>query len=216
MARRSQTAASPEAGPAGAPELSAPDDVPAALRALRARLGLSQQELAARLGVAKLSVLRWEHGRTRPSPALWSRIASLIPPTAARAAPLQAAASEPAGAPPGNAFIGREAELAAIGGLLGETRLLTLTGPAGCGKTRLAFEAAARFGGRYRDGVLVLELAALADREALLYALADRLRVQERPGTPLLETLAAALGARQLLLLLDNCEHVLDACAQLA
>ena len=113
-------------------------------------------------------------------------------------------------------FVGRERELAAVGGLLGTARLLTLTGPGGVGKTRLALEAAAGARATHPQGVWLVELAALADPALVPQAVAAVLGVREEPGRPLLATLADALRPRTLLLVLDNCEHLLDACARLA
>src|SRR5262245_42692350 len=119
-------------------------------------------------------------------------------------------------------FVGRERELAAVHGLLAGHRLVTLTGPGGTGKTRLAQQAAAEAlvpaAGRpgFADGVWLVELAALADPALVPQAVAAAVGVREDPGRPLLATLTDALRHRRLLLLLDNCEHLLDACARLA
>jgi DNA-binding SARP family transcriptional activator len=113
-------------------------------------------------------------------------------------------------------FVGRRRELAEIDQALGRTRLLTLTGPGGAGKTRLAYEAAARLVDSYPDGVHVAELASLSRPELVPQTVASVLDV------PLSETgttevaLARQLAERRLLLVLDNCEHLLDACARLA
>jgi predicted ATPase/class 3 adenylate cyclase len=112
-------------------------------------------------------------------------------------------------------FVGRERELAEVEKLLGETSLLTLTGVGGCGKTRLALEVAGAVLEQFRDGVWLVELAALADPSLVTHAAASALGVREVPGRPLVGTLADYLAPRQLLLCLDNCEHVLDACARL-
>jgi non-specific serine/threonine protein kinase len=135
---------------------------------------------------------------------------------------------------PLTAFIGREREMAAIGELLDRARLVTLTGPGGCGKTRLALETAwrqladrttapagsgASAGGAppaFRDGVWLVELAPLAEPALVSQAVAGALGVREEPGRPLAHSLAEALGPRELLLVLDNCEHLRDACAELA
>jgi predicted ATPase/DNA-binding CsgD family transcriptional regulator len=113
-------------------------------------------------------------------------------------------------------FIGRERELATIECLLSETRLLTLAGPPGVGKTRLALKVAAGRLGEFVDGVWLVELAPLASQELVPRAVASALGVREQPGRPLAVTLAEALRSRDLLLVLDNCEHVLAACATLA
>ncbi|HEU5102119.1 MAG TPA: tetratricopeptide repeat protein, partial [Roseiflexaceae bacterium] len=113
-------------------------------------------------------------------------------------------------------FIGRTHELAAVTRLLTTTRLLTLTGAGGCGKTRLALQVATQLLDAYPDGVWWVELATLADAALLPQAVAAMVEVREQPGQPLLETLSDSLHTKAMLLLLDNCEHLIEACAQLA
>ena len=113
-------------------------------------------------------------------------------------------------------FVGRERELAEVAALLGAHRLVTLTGPGGTGKTRLALQAAADALEASPDGVWLAELAALADPALVPQAVAAAVGVREEPGRPLLATLTDALRPKRLLLVLDNCEHLLDACARLA
>ena len=113
-------------------------------------------------------------------------------------------------------FIGREAQMEETRRLLDKTRLLTLTGVGGCGKTRLALQVAAEMLDAYEDGVWLVELAALSDPALVPQAVASALSVQEEPGRPLTETLADTHKPKTLLLLLDNCEHLLPACASLA
>jgi predicted ATPase/DNA-binding CsgD family transcriptional regulator len=113
-------------------------------------------------------------------------------------------------------FIGRARQLAAVSQLLAAERLVTLVGPGGCGKSRLAVEAAARVRDRFPEGVWLVELDALTDPEVIPQAVATALGIQEEPGHPLLDTLASALAARKVLLVLDNCEHLIDACATFA
>jgi predicted ATPase/DNA-binding SARP family transcriptional activator/DNA-binding CsgD family transcriptional regulator len=116
---------------------------------------------------------------------------------------------------PVTTFVGREREIGEVRRLLGGTRLLTLTGPGGCGKTRLALEVAARLGETSPDGVWLIELAAVEDAGLVPQALAAALGIPEQPGRPLSETLCTALETKHLLLVLDNCEHLVDACATL-
>jgi predicted ATPase/DNA-binding winged helix-turn-helix (wHTH) protein len=113
-------------------------------------------------------------------------------------------------------FIGRERELAEIKQLLPGTRLLTLTGTGGIGKTRLALQAAAEVRDAYRDGVWFVDLAPLVDPGLVPNALAQVLGVKESAGQLLVKTLSEHLRPLEVLLVLDNCEHVLDACARLA
>jgi predicted ATPase/class 3 adenylate cyclase len=112
-------------------------------------------------------------------------------------------------------FIGREPELAEVKRLLAATRLLTLTGAGGSGKTRLALQAAADLVETYQDGIWSVDLASLAEPGLVAHAVAAVVGVHEESDRPLGETLASALHARELLLVLDNCEHLIVACAQL-
>jgi predicted ATPase/DNA-binding SARP family transcriptional activator len=115
-------------------------------------------------------------------------------------------------------FVGRESDLATIEELLGLSRLLTLTGPGGSGKTRLALRAAAQAGAarRHPDGVWLVEMAQLTGPELVEPLTAATLGVREQPGRTLTEAIIAWAADRELLLVLDNCEHVLDAVADLA
>ncbi len=113
-------------------------------------------------------------------------------------------------------FIGREREMTEIKALLRSTRLLTLTGSGGCGKTRLAVQVAADVLELFRDGVWFVDLVPLSDPTIVPHAVASALGVREAPGHPLLVTLAEYLRDRRVLLVLDNCEHLVVACAQLA
>ncbi|HYQ83982.1 MAG TPA: BTAD domain-containing putative transcriptional regulator, partial [Rubrobacter sp.] len=112
-------------------------------------------------------------------------------------------------------FVGRERELLEVKRALAMTRLLTLTGPGGSGKTRLALETAADLVGAYQDGVWLVDLAPLSEPELLLQEIAGDLEVQERPGEPLLDMLVDALQSSKMLLVVDNCEHLVDAVAGL-
>ncbi len=112
-------------------------------------------------------------------------------------------------------FIGREREMAEVQRLLTTTCLLTLTGTGGAGKTRLALQIAADVLEGYPDGVWLAELAALSDPALVPQIVATALGVREVPGQPMLETLLHYLQRKKLLLVLDNCEHLVAACAQL-
>jgi predicted ATPase/DNA-binding CsgD family transcriptional regulator len=115
-----------------------------------------------------------------------------------------------------SSFVGREEELTEVKRLLENNRLLTLTGSGGCGKTRLALAAARKVVERFENGVWMVELASLAEPSLVPQAVASTLGVRERPGSSLTEALSDYLRTRKLLLLLDNCEHLIDACAELA
>jgi predicted ATPase len=119
---------------------------------------------------------------------------------------------------PPNALLGREREVAAVRALLQEpaTRLLTLTGIGGVGKTRLALAAGTDLVDAHDHGVWLVELAQLADPVLVPCAVAAVLGVHEEPNQPLVEALIAYLKEKRLLLVIDNCEHLLTACADLA
>jgi predicted ATPase len=112
-------------------------------------------------------------------------------------------------------FLGREKELAAVGALLRMARLVTLTGVGGVGKTRLALQVAAEIAADYPDGAWLVELAAVGDPEATGHAVAGTLGIAQQSGRTIAQSLVAALSRRRLLLLLDNCEHLIDAVAML-
>jgi predicted ATPase/DNA-binding CsgD family transcriptional regulator len=112
-------------------------------------------------------------------------------------------------------FVGRAGEVDEVAGLLGEYRLVTVTGPGGVGKSRLAIEVAKRVAGRFADGAWLVTLAAVGDPAMIPATVAAVLGVQQGPGMSITESLAGVLARQQALLVLDNCEHVLDAAAGL-
>lgn len=112
-------------------------------------------------------------------------------------------------------FIGRQQEMREVNALLATTRLLTLTGAGGVGKTRLALQVAAEEVEAFPDGVWLVELAALAEPALVAQTVAAALGLRDEPGRAATDSVTAYLQSRTLLLLLDNCEHLLDACAAL-
>ena len=112
-------------------------------------------------------------------------------------------------------FVGREQAMARITNLLAKTHLLTLAGPGGCGKTRLACEVAKHLAPVFTDGVWLVELAALSDSQGIPQVVAAVLGVREETIHPVLTTLMAYLQGKHLLLILDNCEHLIQSCASL-
>jgi predicted ATPase/class 3 adenylate cyclase len=113
-------------------------------------------------------------------------------------------------------FVGRDAEVAEIRKLLAESRLVTLTGAAGCGKTRHALQSAAELLDAFPDGAWFVDLAPVADPALVPQAIARALGLQDETGTPAMEMIIDSLRARRSLVLLDNCEHVLAASAEAA
>jgi predicted ATPase len=113
-------------------------------------------------------------------------------------------------------LIGREAELPTVIDLLAGTHLLTLVGAGGVGKTRFALEVADAVRGDYKEGVWLVELAPVADAALVPHTVAAVLDIHEEPGRALVDTLLDFLRHRELLIVLDNCEHVVEACAELA
>ena len=117
---------------------------------------------------------------------------------------------------PLTSFVGRTRELAEVRELLARSRLVTLTGAGGVGKTRLALRIAAELNEAFSDGVSVVEMSALLDPQRLPRLVADALGLEEQPGAAPTKTVTAHLAHRNLLLLLDNAEHLLPGCAQFA
>jgi predicted ATPase/transcriptional regulator with XRE-family HTH domain len=210
----------------------------ARLRGLRARAGLSREDLAERAGLGVTTLAALERGeRRRPHPHTLVRLAEALGlPEPERAALLELAsgveaspgetepATEPVAVPsirplrlpvPPTPLIGREADVAAAGALLepttGSARLLTLLGPGGVGKTRLAVAIAAALAKDYADGVVFVELAALRDPRLVPATIARSLGLHESGGRSASEQVLEALRDQHLLLVLDNFEHVLDA-----
>jgi predicted ATPase/DNA-binding NarL/FixJ family response regulator len=112
-------------------------------------------------------------------------------------------------------FVGREREVAEVKRCLSAGRLVTLTGPGGVGKTRLAVRVAAERRRAFRGGVWLVDLTDLRDPQLLARMIAAAVGLREQPGRPPLTTLVDWLGAERVLLILDNCEHLLDACADI-
>jgi predicted ATPase/transcriptional regulator with XRE-family HTH domain len=199
------------------------------LRQLRLAAGLTQEDLAERAGISAKAVSGLERDPDR-SPRLdtVALLADALGLDSAGRARLLAAA-RPAPVPPAPSLpvenatptlprpltplFGRSGVAAAVTDLLrrGDVQLLTLTGPGGVGKTRLAIAVAERLEDDFADGAVFVDLAPLRDPELVLAAIAQRLAIDERDRTPLAERLSASLRRKHLLLLLDNIEHLLAA-----
>jgi predicted ATPase/class 3 adenylate cyclase len=113
-------------------------------------------------------------------------------------------------------FVGRDRELSEVRALVGSSRLVTLTGPGGCGKTRLGLRVAAELLDGSGDGVWLVELAAVTGENAVAPAIWQALRLATRPGRAALEPLLGALAPQDVLIVLDNCEHLIGGCAKTA
>jgi predicted ATPase/DNA-binding XRE family transcriptional regulator len=206
------------------------------LRQLRGEARLTQEELAEAAGLSPRSVSDLERGITRtthkdtalllagalglaePVRALFVLAARGRGPAAdvlaaRQKVPSPARHNLPA---PLTSFVGREQDLARLEGLLGQARLVTLTGAGGAGKTRLALECASGVLGRFPDGVWLADLAGISDPGLVAVAVMEALGVRQEGGLSVLEALGYRLRSVDLLLVLDNCEHLLDACAELA
>jgi predicted ATPase/class 3 adenylate cyclase len=125
--------------------------------------------------------------------------------------------ASPSNLPPERtSFVGRKREVDQVTRLLSETRLLTLTGPGGTGKTRLGLKVAAEQRDRFADGVFLVDLSVIVEPGLVPSVIASALRVREEPGRDLLDTLADHLRDREMLLLLDNFEQVVEAASVVA
>ena len=113
-------------------------------------------------------------------------------------------------------FIGRARELTEADKLLSSTRLLTFIGPGGTGKTRLSLQVAVEQFSEFKDGTWLIELAPLANPTYIVSAMASTFNLRELQGVPLIDTVTDYLRGKKLLLILDNCEHLIEACAQLS
>jgi predicted ATPase/DNA-binding XRE family transcriptional regulator len=204
------------------------------LRTLREASGLSQEELAERAGLSSHAVSALERGvRTRPYPHTIRSLADALDAGDADRAALIAAVparrrttsgpGDAAASPrakdlpePATALLGRDAEAARVSELLRSSRLVTLTGTGGVGKTRLALAAAKGARARFADGACLVELAPLLDPSAVLPAVADAIEAGPAVDGDHAAAIADRLRDRQLLLVLDNFEHVLEAAPAVA
>ncbi len=203
------------------------------IRRRRKALDLTREALAQQIGCAVVTIRKIETDERRPSREMAVRLAGCLAiPDDECAAFLKAARAElavdqlpmPSGSAakitnlpiPLSSFVGRQYETAHLKSLLGQTRLLTLAGVGGSGKTRLAIQVATNLIDTFKDGVWWIELAGLADESLVPNTIAKVLGIQERPGESMSQTLISVLRNKQLLFVIDNCEHLVGVCAQLA
>ncbi len=210
----------------------------AVLRRYRERAGFTHEALAERAGVSASAIAALERGRRqRPFPHTVRRLSEALdlspderaafgvaaPPRGERATvqpPLGLLEKTPKWSlpAPGTSLIGRERDIATLAELVPAHpgRLVTLTGAGGAGKSRLALAVAGELRGIFRDDVVLVELAPITDPALAPLAVAAVFNIPEGAGVPPIERVAAVLRGRRVLLLLDNCEHQIDACAELA
>jgi predicted ATPase/transcriptional regulator with XRE-family HTH domain len=203
------------------------------LRQLRKNAGLTQRRFGLAVGYSESQVNKLERGTRLPDPEIvataFLRVLKLSRQTDAakqlialseaahRQALLTGTKSRQGNLPIAlTSFIGREGDVKQLLGLLLNERLLTLVGPGGCGKTRLALEVAGQSGHQFDHGIWFIELAPLADASALVQTVCDVLRVVPAPLQDPDQALLAFLVDRNALLVLDNCEHMVEHCAALA
>ena len=205
------------------------------LRGLREDAGLSQEELAERAGLSPHAISALERGtRTRPYPHTLRSLATALALDDDRRAVLLAAVPSrsprtpsPTAAPdttagrrelpvPATPLIGRDDDVGRVADLLRTSRLVTLSGPGGVGKTRLSLAVASAVRDRYADGVRLVELAPLLEPAQLLPAVADAVDATRDPARSVTDDIVDRLRGQHLLLVLDNVEHLLDAAPDVA
>ena len=201
------------------------------LRGLRETAGLSQEELAERAGLSPHAISALERGtRTRPYPHTVRSLAAALDLTEEQRAGLLAAvparsARQPADSAPARArdlpvpatpLIGRDDDVTRVAELLRTSRLVTLSGPGGVGKTRLVLAAAGAVRDRYVDGVVLVELAALLEPGQVLPAIADAVDASRDPARSVADDVVERLRGQHLLLVLDNVEHLLAVAPEVA
>jgi predicted ATPase/DNA-binding CsgD family transcriptional regulator/Tfp pilus assembly protein PilF len=174
------------------------------------------EHIREKLGVtSRAQVATWFVGQPHEAPVAGSR--SVMDPAVTVLSTRHTARGTAAGNLPDGrtSFVGRDRELEELRRALGEARILTLTGAGGCGKTRLAIEAARHVQGDYPDGAWLAELAPVSEGAQVPSTVAASLGVREDPGRSFVDVIAESLRGKRLLLVLDNCEHILDAASRL-
>ena len=202
------------------------------LRQRRHILDLTQQELADRVGCARITLRRIEAGTLKPSkglaeillkevgvpstdPGSWLRFARGLStlPIQSNSGPPEPTSNLPASL---TTFIGRQKEQSDAIRLIARHRLVTLTGPGGIGKTRLSLKVGEKVLENYADGIRLVELAPILDPLLVPRITAIAIGLRDEPQRPVIDMLCDYLRAKEMLLILDNCEHLLEACAHVA
>ncbi len=209
------------------------------LKRRRKGMGFTQQQLAAQISCSTITLKKIEAEERRPSPQMVECIAEVLTvPYHERTSFLRFARGDWKSAPtlesedrpwrvsttsprsnlptPLTSFVGREKELKEISGLLSSCRLLTLTGPGGVGKTRLAIQTAHDSIKKFNDGVFWVGLVGLSNGSLIPHEIAQSLHVRGTPGEPFIETLKTYLETKDVLLVIDNCEHLIRPFAEYA
>jgi predicted ATPase/DNA-binding XRE family transcriptional regulator len=203
------------------------------LKYLRQRAGLTQAEFGLAAGYSRAHVARLENNqrqpdvtavrakfiealRLQPNSATTAQLIELAQAAHSRARMVSMQSQDHNLPAPLTSFIGRSRELVELSRLLPSARLLTLTGAGGVGKTRLGLEFAQKLQAKMADGVWLAELASLTDGSLVAQAVMHALGLRDRPEHTPLELLVAYLKKKRLLLIFDNCEHLLSACVELA
>jgi predicted ATPase/transcriptional regulator with XRE-family HTH domain len=209
------------------------------LKRRRKGMGLTQRQLAARINCSTIMLKKVEAEERRPSAQIVERLAEIFnispseqikflhfargdwksaPPSQSEELPWHVSGITPRSnlPTPLTSFIGREKDLKEILGLLSSCRLLTLTGPSGVGKTRLAIQTAHESIKKFNDGVFWVSLVGLSDGSLIPQEIAQSLNVRGTPGEPFLETLKTYLETKDVLLVIDNCEHLIRVFAEYA
>jgi len=221
---------------------TAAESIAALVRRYRVAAGLSQEALAEQAGLSARGLSDLERGLSRtPRLHTLARLADALglagaeraallthsqwagpTPSGAAGGPQAPSSNDAAGVVPSTSlplqrtsFVGREAQVAELEHRLSETRLLTLAGAGGVGKTRLALATAVAAGAQFADGLVFVNLAPLSDPTLVEQHVAAAFGLREQPATSLRQELVSRIGSSHLLLVLDNCEHVIEVCAGL-